>query len=62
MKVYEVDFEGVWPVGNGLILCANDEFQANQIAKNTITHTDKFTVKEVKLNVPKVILYMSGDY
>lgn len=62
LKIYSVEFEGVYPVGSCLILAAFNEEQANEIAKNTISHTDKFEVTELNINAPSVILYMSGDY
>lgn len=62
MKLYSVDFEPVWPVGNCLLIFANNLKQAKEIASGTIKHTDVFEVEEVKMNKPGVILYMSGDY
>jgi len=62
MKIYEVEFEGMWPVGNCLIIAALSKRDATAIAKSTITHTDKFEVKEVKLDYPKVIVYLDGNY
>lgn len=62
MKIYEVEFEGMWPVGNCLIIAANNLDEAYKIADETIGHTNKFVVKEVILDKPKVIEYLSGDY
>ncbi len=62
MKIFEVDFEGMWPVGNCLIIAANNFEEANFIAAKTISHTKKFKVKEVDVSESKVIVYLSGDY
>lgn len=62
LKLYEVDFKPMYPVGGWLIILAYDICEAQNIAKETITHTDKITVQEVIMDKPKVVLYDSGDY
>ena len=62
MKLFSVEFTGMYPVGNCLIILANNASEARKIAKDTITHTDKFRVKEVKMDKPKVVEYLSGEY
>jgi len=62
MKVFEVDFVGMYPVGSCLIIKANDLKEATKIAKETITHTDEFTIKRVDMTKSGVIIYLSGDY
>lgn len=62
MKVYRVEFEGVYPVGNCLIIAARTNRGARKIAESVIKHTHVESVTEVKLDVPKVIEYLSGDY
>jgi hypothetical protein len=62
LKIYEVEFEGIYPVGNCLILCAYNILQAKEIAKKTIIHTKNIKVKEFKIEKPQVIIYLSGDY
>ena len=62
LKIYEVEFVGIQPVGNCLILAAYSITQAKKIASETITHTTNFIVKKVTLDNPKVIVYLSGDY
>ena len=62
MKIFKVKFEGVWPVGNCLIILAEDYWQAIKIASKTIAHTNKFEVEEVIQDKQKVIIYLSGDY
>jgi len=62
LKIYKVDFEGMWPVGNCLVIAAFNLQQAETIAHATIKHTSIFTVSEIVLNEPQVIIYLSGDY
>lgn len=62
LKIYKVDFEGMYPVGNCLIIAALNQQQAEEIAKETIGHTSKMSVKEIILKEPQVIEYLSGDY
>lgn len=62
MKIFEVEFEGVYPVGNCLIIAAENFGQAMNMAKETLKHTKDFTIKEVYLDNPKVIAYLNGDY
>ena len=62
LKIYTVGFEAVYPVGCCLIIAAFNKEQAEEIARETITHTDEFTVFEMEINEPQVIEYMSGDY
>jgi hypothetical protein len=62
LKIYTVEFEPFYPVGCCLVLAAYNMNQATNIARTTIGHTDKFTVKEIIIDIPKVIEYLSGDY
>jgi hypothetical protein len=62
LKIFSVEFEGVWPVGNCLILAAYNQEQAEKMAKHTILHTDVMVVNEMTINEPQVIKYLSGDY
>jgi len=62
MKIFEVDFTPLWPVGGCLIIAANNIEEATEIAKKTITHTQVKEVREIAINEPKVIIYQSGDY
>lgn len=62
MRIYSVEFEGAYPVGNCLIIAAESITQAREIAAKTIAHTDTFEVTEVDVDEPKVIVYLSGDY
>lgn len=62
LKIYNVDFEPIFPTGYKLIIVANNIEEANVIASNTITHTTEFEVTEIKITEPQVIVYESGDY
>lgn len=62
MKIYSVIFEGVCPVGNGLIIAAPDAETCKEIASQTITHTPDFSIQEVDISSPCVVYYDSGDY
>lgn len=61
LKLYTVDFEPVYPVGCCLVLLAHDTEEAEAIARQTITHTSVFEVKEFKMRAG-VVEYMDGDY
>lgn len=62
MKIYEIDFEGVYPVPSGCIIAANDEDEAMKIARETITHVAVEGIKEIDISKPRVVFYASGDY
>jgi len=62
MKIYTVDFEPMWPVGCCLVIQARSVEEATEIAKETITHTDVFTVTQHVDKKPGVVVYISGDY
>lgn len=62
LKIYRVEFDGVYPVGNCLVLAAYSQEQAEEMTKKTIAHTDKFVVNEMTINEPQIIEYLSGDY
>ena len=62
LKMYQVEFEGVYPVPHFLLIAAENEAEAAYYAKNTITHTDKFEVKEIDMTKKGVLFYESGDY
>ncbi len=62
LKIYKVKFEGVWLVGNCLILAAYNQQQAEEMAQETIAHTSIMTVIELPIEEPLVIEYLSGEY
>ena len=62
LKIYKVEFKGIWPVGNCLILAAQNKWEAKKMTRETIKHTDIFTINEIILRKPQIIEYLSGDY
>jgi hypothetical protein len=62
VKLYRVEFEGLYPAGNCLVLLAYSQQEAEIIAGKTIRHTSEFVVNEIAMNEPKIIEYLSGDY
>ena len=63
LKIYSVDFEAIWPVGNCLILAANNQAQAEEMAQDTISKScEIYEVNELKINKPQIIEFLSGDY
>jgi histidinol dehydrogenase len=52
MKLYQIEFKGMWPVPSGLIILADDEAQAHSIACDTITHVEgPYRVTELPMEV-----------
>ena len=49
LKIYRVEFEGMYPVDNCLVLAAYNQEQAEEMTSKTITHTDEFVVNELTL-------------
>ena len=62
LKIFRVEFHGIWPVGNCLVLAAFNQEQAEEMTRKTIIHTDQFVVNELSLTEPQIIEYLSGDY
>jgi hypothetical protein len=64
MKIYEVEFKGVYPTNHGLIIAAKNKSQAKRMAMTIITHRQDEPIKinEIELDEPKVLYYASGDY
>lgn len=63
MKIYIIDFSPKWPVPSGLVILAESEEQALEIAKETVKHTDVRGIVEVyEVDKPRVIFYEDGDY
>jgi len=53
----------MWPVPCGLVILAENEEQALELARQTVTHTEVTGVLKVQeLDKPKVVFYESGDY
>ena len=62
LRIFKVEFDGMWPVPHGLIILAESYDQAFEIAKKTVTHTEVISVDEVLMDKPGVVFYESGDY
>ena len=63
MKLYTIDFDPMWPVPCGLVILAENEEQALELASKEVTHTKvKGILKVQELDQPKVIFYESGNY
>lgn len=62
MKIFTVEFTPLWPVPCGLVIAAENQEQAEQIVRETLTHCTVWKVNEVVLDTPKVIFYESGNY
>ena len=62
MNIYEIEFESVWPVGNTLIIAAENEKQARVLANETIKHTTAEKITKINISKPCVVVYLSGDY
>jgi hypothetical protein len=61
-QIYEVEFKGMYPVGNCLFILADSIHEARRIATQTIQHTTEFKIKRKVMDQSGVIVYMSGDY
>lgn len=64
MKLYEIDFEPVCPVGGTLIILAENEEEALKIAKETVKHEQEEPLR-ILGTIPLtkgVIVYEDGDY
>jgi hypothetical protein len=60
MKLWEIDFEPLWPVGHCLIVLAETEEEAlTYVSEPRISIK---SVKEIPMSKPGIVVYMSGDY
>ncbi len=63
MKLYTIDFDPMWPVPCGLVVLANNEQEALELARETVRHTEvRGVLKVQELDKPKVVFYESGNY
>jgi len=63
MRLYTIDFSPMWPVPCGLVILANNEEEALELARETVRHTEVRGVLVVQeLDKPKVVFYESGNY
>lgn len=63
MKIYTVEFNGMWPVPHGLVIAANSIDEAFAIASETVKH-ETITIDDVHEYTGEagVVFYESGDY
>ena len=61
-KIWIAEFEPIYPVGGCLVIWAKDGHEALQIAKETIKHTDEWTISLFDMSKSGVVVYLSGDY
>ena len=61
-KIFDVNFESMYPVPSGLIVVANNKEEAMKIAKETVKHTEIENITELDVSESGVIFYESGDY
>ena len=62
MNIYKVNFNPMYPVPSGLLILANNDIEAFELAKDVIKHDKPREIKLIKQDKPKVIFYESGDY
>lgn len=64
MRIYSIDFKGVWPVGSCLIIAASSKEEALSIAEKKIDWQPLSIndVNEIDISKPCVIEFLSGDY
>lgn len=62
MKLFKAYFVPVYNVLSGLIILAENLQAAADIASETIMHVKTFSLEEVLMDKPCVVLYQSGDY
>lgn len=55
LKLWEVDFEPLWPVGNCLIISAETKEEAMKIAAKTV-YTTIHKITEIPMNEPGVVV------
>ena len=61
LKLYDVDFTPMYPVGGHLYIFAESLEEASKIANDTVKHTKVESVREIKIE-KGVMSYESGDY
>ena len=62
VKLWSVEFDPMYPVGNVLIILAQDKKTAMAIATETIKHTKPVGVKKIPMKDKSVVCYLSGEY
>lgn len=61
MKLYKAEFDPMYPVPSGLIILAESDEQAWEIARETVKHTKVRFLEEIPM-APGVVFYENGDY
>jgi hypothetical protein len=60
------DHDGIWPVGTASVIVADDYLQARKLLiaelKKRKLETDDFTLQELDLTYPHVLVLRDGDY
>lgn len=62
MKIYQVDFEPMYPVPYGLIIAAENEIQAVSIAMKELNGLQFRSIGELDISKPGVLFFENGDY
>ena len=62
LKIYEIQFEAMFPVPNGLLILAKSNKEAMEIAAKTLSHTKPINATCIKQDKSKVIFFESGNY
>lgn len=62
MKIYKVEFDPIYPVPCGLIIAAENEAQAREIAESALDGIAINEIKELDATTPGVLFFENGDY
>lgn len=62
MKIFNVEFKPMYPVGCCLLIAAETIEEATEIAKEELAGTKLISIEEIGIDKPKVLIFMDGDY
>ena len=62
MRLWEVDFVPLWPVGHCLIILAETEEEARKIADIELSCADIVSITEVPMDKSSVVICIDGNY
>lgn len=67
MRIFNINFRGHWPVPHGLVIAANNEEQAKEMAVQVLEEEgldpETMDVSEVIVaDEPQIIFFESGNY
>ncbi len=62
MKIFKVDFEGMYPVPHGLIIAAESIEEAGIMAEGTTMSLEIHSIEEIDISKPTIVFFESGDY